>query len=72
MTGMRTTTTPEAEPTFVSASFEACAGFAPADGDSPVCDVCGWLADEHDHGIAEVRALPAPTRAVPRPRRLAS
>ena len=72
MTGMRTTTTTEAEPTFVSTSFEACAGFAPNAGDSPVCDVCGWLADDHDHGIAEVRALPPAPREASRPRRLAS
>jgi hypothetical protein len=72
MTGMRTTTTHDSEPTFVSTSFEACAGFAvPGDG-SPVCAACGWLADEHEPGIAEVRALPTRRREVSRSRRLAS
>jgi hypothetical protein len=72
MAGMPTTTDPEAEPTFATTSFEACAGFAPADDGSPVCSACGWLAGEHDHGIADVRKLPKPPRAAPRPRRLAS
>jgi hypothetical protein len=61
----------------VTASYEACASFAPADG-SPICAGCGWL--EHEHTIAvsipgelaEVFSLPAPGGAQKRTKRLAS
>jgi hypothetical protein len=72
--GMRTTTYPSAD--FVTTSFSACGTFtASADG-SLVCDACGWLRaehdDDHDEGIAEVRALPGKAQVRPRPKRLAS
>jgi hypothetical protein len=76
MAGMRTTTDPvagtEAETDFVTTSFEVCAHFAPAVAGSSVCDACGWLVDEHDHAVAEVRALPGAIRVETRPKRLAS
>ncbi len=72
MAGMRTTTSPEAGPDFVTASFASCASFAsPADG-SPVCDACGWLVAEHEPAGAEVRALPRAVRVQSGPKRLAS
>jgi hypothetical protein len=72
ITGMRTTSNPDAEPEFVTTSFAACAGFtAPADG-SPVCDACGWLSGEHGDELAEVRALPGAARVQSEPKRLAS
>jgi hypothetical protein len=67
----------------VSASYEPCASFAPADG-SPICARCGWLDGEHadsrpgstsnaaESEMAEVFALPAPRRAQKRAKRLAS
>jgi hypothetical protein len=55
----------------VSGAFEACVEFSALDHGSPVCAGCGWLEAEHDHGIAEVRALPA-RRAARAPKRLAS
>ncbi|HEV7524517.1 MAG TPA: hypothetical protein VGP92_06100 [Acidimicrobiia bacterium] len=58
----------------MSGTFEACAEFGgPGDG-SPVCAGCGWLETEHDHGGAEVRALPVrrAKHSGAAPRRLAS
>jgi hypothetical protein len=76
MTRMRTTThhlpIPAAEGDFVTTSFEACASFAPAVDGAPACETCGWLLDEHDHGVAEVHALPGAARVPPVPKRLAS
>ena len=72
ISGMRTTTDPDAESEFVTSSFAACAGFsARADG-SPVCVACGWLAAEHGDELAEVRELHGAARAQPRVKRLAS
>jgi hypothetical protein len=56
----------------VSAMFEACSGFAPGADGSPVCSACGWLDAEHAAEIAEVRTLPARTRPVAVPKRIAS
>jgi hypothetical protein len=76
MTGMRTTTDlpagPAAEADFVTTSFEACASFTPAVDGAPSCDTCGWLLDEHDHAVGELRALPGARRVQPVPKRLAS
>ena len=55
----------------VSGSFQACVEFSGSGDGSPVCAGCGWLEAEHDHGVAEVRTLPAPRVARP-PKRLAS
>ena len=80
MAGMWTTTEPDPgtdrrtdrRTDFVTTSFATCASFAAAADGSPVCEACGWLRAEHDHGIAEVRALPRSARLKPRPKRLAS
>ncbi len=48
--------------------FEPCPAFRGGESCAPVCDDCGWLAEEHEHR-AEVRTLPSRR---PETRRLAS
>ena len=56
----------------VSAAFEPCAAFGAAGDGSAVCVACGWLDDEHERHIADVRTLPARTLPRVTPKRLAS
>ena len=72
ITGMRTTTAPDAEFEFVTTSLVPCADFRARIDGSPVCDACGWLLDEHADDLAEVRELPGAVRVQPEPKRLAS
>jgi hypothetical protein len=55
--------------------FAPCAAFRPhADALWPVCDVCGWLEDDHAgvHAPGGAVVTELPRRAVPVPQRLAS